>query len=65
MNVNLYALLLGLAQKDHLRDAWRVLVDNGFSVAEANELVAEVDREIDTYVQNWAAAVRSATKKGA
>lgn len=65
MNINLYALLLGLAQKDHLRDAWSVLIANGFTVAEANELIAAADREIETYVKNWAAAVRSATQRGA
>ena len=48
MNTKLYALVLGLAQKNDLRDATRILIDRGFSVAEANELVAEADRQIET-----------------
>ena len=50
--------------KDHLRDARRILVENGFTEAEADQLIAGADRQIETYVQNWAEAIRGATKKG-
>ena len=50
--------------KDHLRDARRILVENGFTEAEADQLIADADRQIETYVQNWAEAIRGATKKG-
>jgi len=61
MNTN----LLGLAQKDHLDEARRILVENGFTDAEADQLIADADRQIETYIQSWAAAIRRATKKGA
>ena len=55
---DLTAILLALARKHHLRDAWRILVEHGFTDDEANELIAEADREITNYIKSWAQRIR-------
>lgn len=61
---DLNEILLAIARKHHLREAWQILVDGGFSDAEADRLIAKADRQINDYILNWASAVRSASMKG-
>ena len=55
---DLNEILLAIARKHHLREAWQILVDCGFSDAEADRLIAKADRQINDYIRHWAGRIR-------
>ena len=55
---DLNEILLAIARKHHLREAWQILVDGGFSDAEADRLIAKADRQINDYIKHWAESIR-------